>query len=42
MGVVRTADLSQGGQGRGLIERTGGAGRLYTLLNLEAWVQPRV
>jgi asparagine synthase (glutamine-hydrolysing) len=42
MGVVRTADLAQGGQGRGLIERTGGAGRLYTLLNLEAWVQPRV
>jgi len=41
MGVVRTADIESGRSGQGLIERTGGAGRLYTLLNLEAWVQQR-
>ena len=41
IGVVRTADIDSGDPSRSLIGRAGGAGRLYTLLNLEAWVQRR-
>jgi hypothetical protein len=41
IGAVRTADIQSGLQSRTLVERTGGVGRLYTLLNLEAWVQGR-
>jgi asparagine synthase (glutamine-hydrolysing) len=40
MGVVRTADMDGRGDSE-MLAATGGAGRLYTLLNLEAWVQPR-
>ena len=42
IGAVSTADIQSGLQSRSLVERTGGVGRLYTLLNLEAWVQERV
>ena len=41
MGVVRTADIESGHPVQSLIGKTGGTGRLYTLLNLEAWVQQR-
>ncbi len=41
IGAVSTADIQSGLQSRSLIERTGGVGRLYTLLNLEAWVRER-
>ncbi|MDQ3419058.1 MAG: asparagine synthase-related protein, partial [Acidobacteriota bacterium] len=41
IGAVSTADIQSGLQSRSLVERTGGVGRLYTLLNLEAWVQER-
>ena len=41
IGVVRTADIGSGDPTRSLIGKAGGTGRLYTLLNLEAWVQQR-
>ena len=41
IGVVRAADIESGHSARKLVDRVGGAGRLYTLLNLEAWVQKR-
>jgi asparagine synthase (glutamine-hydrolysing) len=41
IGAVHTAELQSSLQSRSLVERTGGVGRLYTLLNLEAWVQGR-
>ncbi len=41
IGAVRTADIQLGLQSRSLVEKAGGVGRLYTLLNLEAWVQER-
>ena len=41
IGAVRTADIQSGLQSRSLVEKAGGVGRLYTLLNLEAWVQER-
>jgi len=41
IGAVHTAELQSSLQSRSLVERTGGVGRLYTLLNLEAWVQER-
>lgn len=41
IGVVRTADIESGHPCQNLIGKAGGTGRLYTLLNLEAWVQPR-
>jgi len=40
IGVVRTADIGSGHSARTLVDKVG-AGRLYTLLNLEAWVQKR-
>jgi asparagine synthase (glutamine-hydrolysing) len=41
IGAVRTADMDSGYPARTLVGKAGGAGRLYTLLNLEAWVQQR-
>jgi asparagine synthase (glutamine-hydrolysing) len=41
IGAVSTADMESGDQSRSLIGKAGGTGRLYTLLNLEAWVQQR-
>jgi hypothetical protein len=41
IGVVRTADIGAGHSAQKLVDKVGGVGRLYTLLNLEAWVQKR-
>jgi len=41
IGVVRAADIESGHSHSSLVTRAGGAGRLYSLLNLEAWVQQR-
>ena len=41
IGAVRTADIQSGLQSRSLVESAGGGGRLYTMLTLEAWAQPR-
>lgn len=42
IGVVRTADIESRGAERSLVQRCGGSGRLWTLLNLETWVRQRV
>jgi asparagine synthase (glutamine-hydrolysing) len=42
IGVVRTADIESRGPQRSLVQRCGGSGRLWTLLNLETWVRQRV
>jgi hypothetical protein len=41
IGAVRAADIESGDPNSSLVSRAGGAGRLYSLLNLEAWVQQR-
>jgi asparagine synthase (glutamine-hydrolysing) len=41
IGAVRSADIESGDPNNSLVSRAGGAGRLYSLLNLEAWVQQR-
>lgn len=41
IGVVRAAGIESPGPQRSLVQRCGGSGRLWTLLNLEAWVRQR-
>lgn len=41
LGVVRADEVESPGQPRTILERWGGSGRLWTLLNLETWVRHR-
>jgi hypothetical protein len=41
LGIVDRKALETGSE-HGLVGQAGGAGRLWTLLNLEGWVQPRM